>query len=197
MRKLTRWILNSSHFFSALIAILTSAIVALMSTIDNEWIVISLFLTIIALVFLIRILNVTQLVKNRELYRIFSDTQSKNALEDALLDIAKYDNPGSTNTREKENALLFDTTVSFLLIFAILCFSTYGVIEKRKENVKNQAEAFFSLTDSIMKEYDSTLEKRSDSIEEKLDELSSSTLKINDELVGIKNKLDNIRKTKE
>ena len=119
MRKPTRWILNSSHFFSALIAVMTSAIVALLSTIDNVWILYSLILTIIALAFIIRILNVTQLVKNRELYRVFSDSQSDNALKDALLDIAKYENPDVGSIKEKENDLLFHTTVSFLLIFVL------------------------------------------------------------------------------
>ena len=172
MLQSTQRILDYSQFFNVLIAIQTSAIVALSTTSFNHWIIASIVLMAISIVLVPDINKKTQLIINRQIER--SKIQKNKVLEDALLDVVKHYDPKENDTTHFENGLKYRVICIIIISFCSIFCSIYGVRKNSKEVFRSHVCAITTQTDSLMQRYDSNANRRYYELTTQLNDLNDT-----------------------
>ena len=206
LNKGTKLVLLSPFLWSALIAVLTSAIVSLMSVNINWWIALSIAMLLFAIVLLAIILHASQVFESMK-HKLISEVQPENLIDSAFQETVwslkgiKKDANGGPDTEQtkrdqtdvSENIIRM-TVVMVLCIFISLLFAIHGV-KTRNESDRLKAEEENRINmEMLLEEYEKRSAERELRLEEKIEELSTTVSTMQESMDALENSLKSSRK---
>ena len=205
LNKGTKLVLLSPYLWSALIAVLTSAIVSLMSVNINWWIASSIFMLLFAIVLLAIILHTSQVFESMK-HKLINISQPEDLIDDAfqqtvwsLKGMKKKDKVIDTEQTKMDNNALSENlnlmaVIMVFCVFISLFFAVQGVksrnrLEKARVNEENRINM-----EMLLEEYEKRSAERELRLEEKIDELSTTISTMQESMDALENSVKSSRK---
>lgn len=201
LKCITKFLLTSSHLWSASIAILTSAIVALVSVSFNWLLLFSWLFFLGAIILLSSLLKITQLVQSKQ-FELLKTTSPEYIVNDAFRDsvelMRSLEESKVLTEKELDNTVKTEEgkVIAFFFIICVLILVGCALAWKGMDlrNKKQEAELVrvnTTVVDSVLSKYDSRNYETMIRLDERIillsDSIQINRAKINEVSIGVEN----------